>query len=175
MLIDLSALYEEALHGEPVWQPVANTSLDTRPSIWVIGNATGSELLRELQRMIDDICGWTKWSTDRLTDVIGCGYGKVIAGEKSKPLFSCDMRQRLDLLHCLVERTYFLTNQNIDQTRATLDAVLSSRQNTLEEYFSIDNFAEVYLSVLDAIQPRQTGLLVGDRLRRDAPTTALHE
>jgi hypothetical protein len=88
---------------------------------------------------------------------------------------SGDLRQRLVEAHDLIERVYVLVDRDHERTATVLATAATGRRSAVEELLATGDPGQAYLAALDAIRPRRTGLLVGDRPRRDGPTTALHD
>jgi hypothetical protein len=176
--------YYEAIHGEPLPRRVHAPLLNTETAIWRIG--VWPLLLPEparlgvprLERAIAQILDWTGWSARRLADLVGCSHTTIINAAKGRPLISGhsgDLRQRVVAVHDLVERVHLLAGRDRGRVHALLETAPAGRRSGVDELRAGGDAGQAYLSVLDVLRPRRTGLLVGDRPRRVGPTTALHD
>lgn len=183
-IVEAPALYEAAFRGEPLQRTVFPPPLNTHDTFWTIGYwpigvpAVVSPAVPRLQRVIREMRERTGWSARRLAEIVGSSHTTIINAENGRPLVSGhsgDLRQRLVEAHDLVERVYILVERDPERTAAILATASTGRRSAVEELRETGDPGRAYLAALDAIRPRRTGLLVGNRPRRDGPTTALHE
>jgi transcriptional regulator with XRE-family HTH domain len=129
--------------------------------------------------VIREIRDRTGWSARRLAEIVSSSHTTIINAENGRPLVSGhsgDLRQRIVEAHDLIERVYVLVERDPERTAAILaTAPATDRRSAMEELRDTGDVGQAYLAALDAIRPRPIGLLVGDRSRRDGPTTALHD
>lgn len=178
------ALYEAAVRGEPLQRTVFPDPVNTTATIWTIGDwpirvpPPVPHTIPRLQRVIREIRDWTGWSARRLADVLGSTHTTIINAENGRPLVaghSGDLRQRMLDLHDVVERVYLLVGRDPQQAASVLSASPSSGRSAVDELRETGDPGRAYKAALDVLRPRRDGLLVGDRPRREGPTTALHE
>ncbi len=179
------ALYEAALRGEPLQQTVFPALINTTRPFWTIGQwpievpSPSPQTIPRLQRVIREVRGRTGWSARRLADVVGSTHTTIRQAENGRPLMSGhsgDLRQRLLGLHDIVERVYILAGNDPERTATILlTGPASTGRSAIDELRATGDPGRAYVAALDVLRPRSTGLLVGDRPRRDEPTTALHE
>jgi len=178
------ALYDAAFRGEPLQRTVFPEPLNTRDTIWTIGDwpirvpAVVSPAVPRLQRVIREMRERTGWSARRLAEIVGTSHTTIINAENGRPLVSGhsgDLRQRLVETHDLIERVYVLVERDPVRTATILAVAPTGRRSAVEELRETGDPGRAYLAALDAIRPRRGWLLVGDRPRRDGPTTALHD
>lgn len=178
------ALYDAAFRGEPLQRAVLPERMNTDDAFWTIGDwplrvpAMVSPAVPQLQQVIREIRDKTGWAARRLAEIVGSSHTTIINAEKGRPLamgHSGDLRQRLVEGHDLIERVYLLVGRDRERTAAVLATAPSGGRSAVEELRETGDAGRAYLAALDAIRPRRTGLLVGDRPRRDGPTTALHD
>lgn len=183
-VLEAPALYEAAFRGEPLQRTVFPEPLNTQDTFWTIGNwpivvpVVVSPTVPRLQRVIRETRERTGWSARRLAEIVGSSHTTLLNAENGRPLVSGhsgDLRQRLVEAHDLVERIYLLVERDPQRTAAILATAPNGRLSAIEELRNAGDPGKAYLAALDAIRPRRTGLLVGDRARRDGPTTALHD
>jgi transcriptional regulator with XRE-family HTH domain len=183
-LAEAPAFYDAAFRGEPLQRTVFPEPLNTHDTIWTIGDwpiavpAVVSHAVPRLQRVIREMRERTGWSARRLAEIMGSTHTTILNAENGRPLVSGhsgDLRQRLVEAHDLVERVYLLVDRDHERTATVLATAATGRRSAVEELLATGDPGRAYLAALDAIQPRRTGLLVGDRPRRDGPTTALHD
>jgi transcriptional regulator with XRE-family HTH domain len=151
---------------------------------WTIGHwpiaapAVASHSVPRLQRVIKEIRERTRWSSRDLAKIVGSSHTTILNAENGRPLVSGhsgDLRQRLGEVHDLIERVYVLVDCDPERTATVLATAATGRRSAVEELRATGDPGRAYLAALDTIRPRRTGLLVGDRPRRDGPTTALHD
>jgi hypothetical protein len=178
------ALYDGALRGAPLLRAVFPEPLNTQRTFWTLGDwpivlrAPVPNAAPRLQRMIKEMRDRTGWSARRLAEVVGSTHTTILNAENGRPLVSGhsgDLRQRLVETYDLIERVYVLADRDPDKTAAVLATAPPGRRSAVEELRAARDPGRAYLAALDAIRPRQAGLLVGGRQRRDGPSTALHE
>jgi len=185
IVVEAPALYEAAFQGEPLQRTVFPEPLNTHDTFWTIGDwpirvpAVVSPAVPGLQRVIREMRYRTGWSARRLAEIIGSSHTTIINAESGRPLVSGhsgNLRQRLVEAHDLIERVFVLVNRDPERTATILaTAPGPGRHSAVEELRETGDPGRAYLAALDAIRPRRTGLLVGDRPRWDGPTTALHD
>ena len=183
-VVEAPALYDAALRGAPLQRTVFPERLNTHDTFWTIGDwpiavpAVVSHAVPRLQRVIGEIRDRTGWSVRHLAEIVGSSHTTIRNAEQGRPLVSGHsggLRQRLVETHDLIERIYVLVNRDPERTAIVLATAATGRRSAVEELLTTGDPGRAYLAALDAIRPRRTGLLVGDRLRRDGPTTALHD
>lgn len=184
-IVEPPALYEAAFRGEPLERTVSPAPLNTQDAFWTIGDwpicmpAVVSPAVLRLQRVIREMRERTGWSARRLAEIVGSSHTTIINAENGRPLVSGhsgDLRQRLVESHDLIERVYVLVDRDPERTATILaTAPETGRLSAVEELRDSGDPGRAYLAALDVIRPRRTGLVVGDRPRRDGPTTALHD
>lgn len=177
-------LYEATFRGEPLQRTVFPPPLNTHGTFWTIGDwplrmpDVVPQAVPRLQRVVQEMREKTGWSARRLAEIVGTSHTTILNAENGRPLVSGhsgDLRQRLVQTHDLIERVYVLVQRDPEQTAAILAAAPAGRRDAIEELRVTGDPGRAYLAVLDALRPRRTGLLVGNRPRRDGPTTALHD
>ena len=178
------ALYEAAFRGEPLQRTVFPEPLNTHDAIWTIGDwpigipPVVSQVALRLERVIKEMRERTGWSARRLAEVVGSTHTTILNAESGRPLVSGhsgDLHRRLGETHDLIERIYVLVDRDAGRTATVLATAPAGGRSAVEELKATGDPGRAYLAALDAIRPRRTGLLVGDRPRRDGPTTALHD
>jgi transcriptional regulator with XRE-family HTH domain len=184
-VVETPALYEAAFRGEPLQRTVFPEPLNTHDTIWTIGYwpirvpAVVSPAIPRLQRLIREMRERTGWSARRLGEIVGSSHTTILNAENGRPLMSGhsgDLRQRIVEAHDLIERVYVLVERDPERTAAILaTAPDTGRRSAADELRETGDPGRAYLAALDVIRPRRTGLLVGDRPRREGPTTALHD
>jgi hypothetical protein len=184
-VVEAPAFYEAAFRGEPLQRTVLPPPLNTQDTIWTIGAwpirlpDVVSPTVPRLQRVIREIRERTGWSARGLAEIVGSSHTTIINAENGRPLVrghSGDLHQRLVGAHDLIERVYVLVDRDPERTAAILATVPGTgRRSAVQELRESGDPGRAYLAALDAIRPRRTGLLVGDRPRGNGPTTALHE
>jgi transcriptional regulator with XRE-family HTH domain len=183
-IAEASALYEAAVLGEPLQRTVFPEPLNTTEIFWTVGYWPISvpppvpRAIPRLQRIIREVRERTGWSARRLADVVGSTHTTILNAENGRPLVSGhsgDLRQRLLDVHDIVERVYLLVARDPQQTGTILSATPSSGRSAIDELLATGDPGRAYIAALDVLRPRRAGLVVGDRPRRDGPTTALHE
>lgn len=183
-VVEAPALYEAAFRGEPLQRTVFPEPVNTTATFWTIGDwpirvpPPVPHAMPRLQRVIQEVRSWTGWSARRLADVVGSTHTTIIGAENGRPLVtghSGDLRQRLVDLHDVVERVYLLTGRDPQQAASILSTSPLNGRSAVAELRESGDPGRAYIAALDVLRPRRTGLLVGNRPRRDGPTTALHE
>lgn len=177
-------LYDAALRGEPLQQPVKQPTIDTASAIWRIGGwAVGlppspPRPVPETTRLITLVRDRTGWSTRRLAEILHVSHStvrRITAGQRPQSAHSGDLPIRLRDTYEVVDRVYLLLMRDPQATARTLDHAPSGRRSPVEE-LRAGNPAEAYLAAIDLLQPsRPPGLLTGDRPRREGATAPLHE
>jgi hypothetical protein len=176
-------LYEDALLGEPFQRPVRRPQVDTRPSLWLVGDwplrvpALTPRPVPESSRLIASLCAYTGWSLTRLARELGTSHTTVSRALRGRPLteaHSGDLLYRMRQTHEVVGRVYYLTGQSAESTAHALETSRSQSPSALEE-LRAGHAARAYLAAIDALNPREPGLLVGSRPRRDGAVASLHE
>jgi transcriptional regulator with XRE-family HTH domain len=183
--VEAPALYEDTFRGRPLQRTVFPAPLNTHDLFWTIGDwpiqvpAVTSLGVPQLQTVIQEIREKTGWSARRLADIVRSSHTTILNAENGRPLMSGhsgNLRQRLVEVHDLIERVYLLAERDLGRTAAILaTAPGTGRRSAVDEIRETGDPGRAYLAALDAIRPRPTGLLVGDRPRWDGPTTALHD
>jgi transcriptional regulator with XRE-family HTH domain len=178
------ALYDAAFRGGPFQRTVFPEPLNTHDTFWTIGDwpiavpAVVPHAVPRLQRVIKEMRERTGWSARHLAEIVGSSHTTILNAENGRPLVSGhsgDLRQRLVQAHDLIERVYILVDRDPERTANVLATSATGRRSAVEELSETGDPGRAYLVALDAIRPRRSGLLAGDRPRRDGPTTALHD
>jgi transcriptional regulator with XRE-family HTH domain len=178
------ALYEAAVRGEPLQRAVFPEPLNTGATFWTVGDwpiavpPPVPHIIPRLQRVISEIRGRTGWSARRLAEVVGSSHTTILNAENGRPLVSGhsgDLRQRLLDVYDVVERVYVLAGRDPRRTETILSTAPANRLSAADELATSGDAGRAYVAALDVLRPRRTGLIVGDRPRRDGRTTALHE
>lgn len=181
--LDRASVYERALYGEPLDRAVRPEPLSTERRWWVVGDwalMLPEFVVRpapDIQRMTAELRGWTVWSSRRLADVLGTSHTTVLRIESGRPLISGhsgDLRRRLSEAHDVVGRVFLLTGRDPGATGQALDIAPPDGISAVAALREMQP-AKAYLSAIDVLRPRTTGLLVGTRPRREGATGALHE
>ncbi len=181
---DAQELYEAAVCGEPFPRPIFPEPLNTTGEVWIIGAwpitvpPPVPHSIHTLRRIILEIRGRTGWSARRLAKIVGSSHTTIISAENGRPLVqghSGDLRQRLLDAHALVERVYLLAGRDAHQTEVILSTAPANGRSAVDELAESGDAGRAYIAALDILRPRRTGLIVGDRPRRDGRTAALHE
>jgi hypothetical protein len=181
--LDAPTIYDEALYGEPLELPMLPRTLNTNGDMWTVGEwsivvpATVALRAPDVQRMIADIRAWTRWSSRQLARILGTSHTTVLSAEAGRPLMEArtgDLRHRAGGVHDVVERVFLLTGRDPAATARTL-ATSPPGGPSAADSLRDGNPERAYLSAIDVLRPRRTGLLVGDRPRREGATSALHD
>ena len=177
-------LYESALRGEPLQMPITQPVIDTRSLIWRVGDwglglpPSPPRPVPEATRLMTLIRDRTGWSTRKLAEILRVSHStvrRISGGQRPESAHSGDLPLRLRHTYDVVDRVYLLLMRDPETTARTLDDAPPGRRSPAEE-LRADNPAEAYLSAIDLLRPsRPTGLLAGDRARRDGATAPLHE
>jgi hypothetical protein len=178
------AFYEAAFRGRPLLRTVFPEPLNMHETIWTVGDwpigvpPVVPQAIPRLQRVIKEMRDRTGWSSRRLAEVVGSTHTTILNAENGRPLVSGhsgDLRERLVETHDLIERVYVLVDRDPGRTAAVLGTSQPGQCSAVEELIQTGDPGRAYLAALDAIRPRRPGPLIGDRPRRDGPTTALHD
>jgi hypothetical protein len=181
--LDRATVYGEALFGEPLVRLVRYPPLNTDSHFWIVGDwtivlpETAARPAPEVQRAIADLRGWTGWSARRLADVLGTSHTTVLRIEDGRPLMeghSGDLRRRVADVHDVVKRIYLLADRDSAATVRLLET-RSGGTDAPVDALQRGDLARAYLRAIDAVRPRETGLLVGGRPRREGATIPLHD
>lgn len=176
-------LYETAFRGEPMLCAVEQPHIDTRASIWRVGGwavdvpPCPPQPVPEAARLITLIRDRTDWSARKIAGILGVSHSTVrrfANGQRPDPAHSGDVAARLRATYDVVDRVYLLFGRDHVATARLLGTELPGRLSP-EAELQAGNFADAYLAAIDAIRPREQGILVGDRPRRDGATAALHD
>jgi transcriptional regulator with XRE-family HTH domain len=177
-------LYDAALRGEPLQQPVTQPAVDTRGVIWRVGGwAVGlppspPRPVPDATRLITLVRDRTGWSARRLAEILGVSHstvGRIARGQRPESAHSGDLPLRLRDTYEVVDRIYLLLTRDPEATARALDTAAPGRHSPADELRD-GNSAEAYLAAIDLLRPpRAPGLLTGDRPRRDGATAPLHE
>jgi transcriptional regulator with XRE-family HTH domain len=183
-VVEAPAFYEAAFRGEPLQRTVFPAPLNTHDTFWTIGDwpirvpVVVSPAVPRLQRVIREMRERTGWSARHLAEIVGSTHTTILNAENGRPLVSGhsgDLRQRLVEAHDLIERVFVLVDRDPERTATILATAPTGWRSAVEELLATGDPGRAYLAALDAVRPRRSGLLVGDRPRRDGPTTALHD
>lgn len=179
-----TTLYDAALYGEPLQRPVPQLAIDTRGSIWRVGDwAVDLPLslprpVPEAARLIALVRDRTGWSARRLARILGVSHSTVLRiadGQHPAAAHSGDLPVRLRNTYDVVDRIHLLLMRDPAATARILDAAPPNGRSPAEE-LRAGNPAEAYLAAIDILRPSQApGLLIGDRPRRDGATAPMHE
>jgi len=181
---DIPTMYEDAFGGEPLLCTVVPKLLDTELDIWTVGQwpirvpRHVPRTVPSLPQVIREVRERTGWSARRLAEVAGSTHTTIISAENGRAVtsgHSGDLRQRLVDLHAVVERVFLLVERDSEATATILSTAPATGRSAVDELRSTGDAGRAYIAALDVLRPHRSGLLVGDRPRRDGPTTALHE
>ena len=100
--------------------------------------------------MLSEIRDWTGWSARRAVAVVGGAHGG-----------------RVFDVHSVVERVYLLSGRDPRRTDMALSTAPTNGRSAVEVLAAGGDASSAYLAALDVLRPRRTGLIVGDRPRRD--------
>ncbi len=183
MSVAAPTIYDEALYGEPLGVPVVTTTIHTGTILWTVGDwaidlpAPTVHRAPDVQRMIRDLRARTQWSSRQLATVLGTSHTTILNAEAGRPLMQArtgDLRRRVGAAHDVVERVFILAGSDPVETARILDTARRGGPSAVDALRE-RNAERAYLSAIDVLRPRPTGLLVGDRPRRGGATTALHD
>jgi hypothetical protein len=180
--MDRPTLYDEALYGEPLALLVRKPELNTDHPIWTLGDwnlvlpMPAVRPAPDVQRMISELRAWTQWSSRQLATVLRTSHTTVLGLEAGRPLVaghSGDLRRRLTNAHDVVSRVYVLAGEDPTATSHVLATAPAGARSPVDALQSGDA-AAAYVSAIDVLRPRPSGLLVGSRPRREGATAPLH-
>ncbi len=181
--LERPSIYDEALHGEPLGLPVQARPLNTDHAFWTLGEwivvlpVTVIHRAPDVQRMITEIRAWTGWSARQLATVLDTSHTTVLSAESGRPLIevrSGDLRRRVTSAHDLVRRVFLLSGRDPQTTAHVLGTAPADGVSPVGA-LRAGNSEQAYIAAIDALRPRPTGMLRGDRPRRSGATAALHE
>ena len=181
-VVDAPTLYDGAIRGQPLARTIFPEPLNTGASFWTLGEwhiilpAPLPLAAPGVEHMVKQIREWTGWSARRLADVVGTSHTTILGVENGRSLVgghSGDLRRRLVDTHGVVERIYLLAGRNPDAMARLLETGPPGR-TAIDELHG-DEPARAYLAAIEVLQPRTTGLLVGDQPRQRGGTAALHD
>jgi transcriptional regulator with XRE-family HTH domain len=177
-------LYDTALGGEPLQQPVTPPTIDTREPIWRVGGwdvdlpPSPPRPVPEATRLITLIRDRTGWSGRKLAEILPVSHTtvrRIARGQQPESAHSGDLPARLRDVYDVIDRIYLLQGRDPQATARTLDSAPPGRSSPREELRS-GNPADAYLAAIDLLgPPRAPGLLTGDRPRREDATAPLHD
>jgi transcriptional regulator with XRE-family HTH domain len=177
-------VYDTALRGEPLQQPVRQPVIDTRDAFWRVGGwdvdlpPSPPRPVPEATRLITLIRDRTGWSGRRLAEILPVSHTTVrrlAAGQQPVSSHSGDLPLRLRDAYDVIDRIYLLLARDPRATARALDCAPPGRNSPREE-LRAGHPADAYLAAIDALRPpRVPGLLTGDRPRREDATAPLHE
>lgn len=181
--LDAPTIYDQALYGDSLAVPVREPALNTARDLWILGG-WGVVLPRrvvrpapDVQRMISELRAWTQLSARQLATLLGTSHTTVLSAEAGRPLVearSGDLRRRVTDVHNVVRRIFLLADQNPSATSHILDTAPPSGRSPIDLLLAGEP-ARAYLSAIDLLRSRPSGLLVGHRPRREGATAPLHE
>jgi len=176
-------IYDDALYGEPLDLPMLHRVLNTDGDIWTVEDwlivvpPPVAHRAPDVQRMIGDIRAWTRWSSRQLARMLGTSHTTVLNAEAGRPLMEArtgDLRRRTGDVHDVVERVFLLADRDPAATARILGATARDGRSPADA-LQQGRPEQAYLAAIDVLRPRPTGLLVGDRPRRDGATVPLHD
>ena len=183
MPVAAPTIYDEALYGEPLGVPVVTTTIHTGTILWTVGDwaidlpAPTVHRAPDVQRMIRDLRARTQWSSRQLATVLGTSRTTILNAEAGRPLMQArtgDLRRRVGAAHDVVERRFILAGSApVERRGSSIPHDPAGRPQLTHCGRATPERA--YLSAIDVLRPRPTGLLVGDRPRRGGATAALHD
>jgi hypothetical protein len=181
--LERATVYGRALFGEPLDRPLPHRVIDTDHLFWIVGEwpvVIPKQVVRaapDVQRAIIDLRRWTGWSARRLADVLRTSHTTVRRIEAGRPLVeghSGDLRRRLDDVHDVVGRVFLLCHRDPVSTVRVLEKS-HGEEETAVDALRRGDAAQAYLRAIDAVRPRETGLLVGARPRGEGATAPFHD
>lgn len=181
--IDVITRYNEALEGGPLERVVPYSTFNTTMPIWMIGDwrlilpQSPPELFQGIKQIISDLQRWTGWSARHLADVLGTSHTTIRAITNGRPIVdghSGDLRRRIVETHGVVERIYLLAECDSDKVNDLLDTPKPGRKTVAAE-LQAGEYARAYLVAIDILRPRKSGLIAGDRPKRDSAVVPLHD
>jgi transcriptional regulator with XRE-family HTH domain len=170
------------VYGEPLTVPVARPILDTRPSLWLVGNwelGLPLNLPRrspDAARFVASMRRWTGWSSRHIADILGTSHTTILRIEEGRPLMTArsgDLMERLRAAFELTERVRILTEERPEDTARAMETALPGRLSAIDHLRNREP-AKAYLAVLDVLRPRERGMLIGSRPRKEGATAPLH-
>ncbi|WP_367185058.1 helix-turn-helix domain-containing protein [Trebonia sp.] len=177
-------LYDSLALGEPLLRPVPHPAVDTRGSIWLVGDwavdvpPSPPRPIPEAARLIALVRDRTGWSARRLAELLGVSHStvrRIAGGQQPKAAHSGNLPLRLRGVYDVVDRIYLLQHRDPSATAHILDEVIPGRRSAVSELRD-GNPAAAYLAAIDALRPpRSPGLLTGDRPKSAGATAPLHE
>jgi hypothetical protein len=177
-------LYDTAFSGEPVQRTVMRPAIDTRGDIWRVGGwdvavpLSPPRPVPEATRLIMLIRDRTGWSHRKLAEILPVSHTtvrRIAGGQQPESAHSGDLPAKLRDTYDVIDRIYLLLARDPQATARVLDGALPGRSSPWEALRS-GNPADAYLAAIDVLRPpRSTGLLTGDRPRRENATAPLHE
>jgi hypothetical protein len=180
-----TALYKDAVRGEPLLRPVPPSPIDTRGTIWRVGDwavvvpPSPPQPVPEAARLIALIRDRTGWSARRLAEILSVSHSTVLrvaAGQQPKAAHSGNLPLRLHGTYDVVDRVYLMLHRDPVATARVLDEASSPGRHSPAWELRDGNPAAAYLAAIDALRPPQLpGLLVGDRPGGDGATAPLHD
>jgi hypothetical protein len=182
-VLDMPNIYEAALYGEPLRVPVRPRPLNTDSPFWTVGDwalfipKVERHRAPDVADMLGDLAAWTGWSKRQLANILDTSHTTVRNAAAGRPLRvsrSGDLRRRVVSTHDLVSRIFVLANRDSEETARILQTP-SAITPAAADALRAGNYERAYLTALDVLRPRQTGLLVGSRPRRSGATTPLHD
>ena len=172
-------------YGEPLTVLAAKPILDTRrdPDLWLVGNwdlrlpPSPPRRSPDAARFVASLRRWTGWSSRHIADILGTSHTTILRVEEGRPLMSArsgDLTERLRAAFELTERVRILTDERPDETARALETAFPERSSAIDHLRNGEP-AKAYLAALDVLRPRERGMLVGSRPRRDGATAPLHD
>jgi transcriptional regulator with XRE-family HTH domain len=177
------SVYDQTLLGEPLPRPVRGRILEPRGHLWILGSwAINIPIPRlspapDVQRIVSEIRNCTGWSARRLADIMGTSHTTILQIENGRRLFaghSGDLRRRLSDAHEVITRVFVIADREQTKTVQLLEDTPATGKSALDHLRRGDP-AKAYLSAIDVMRPRTSGLLVGSRPRQDGATAPLHD
>jgi transcriptional regulator with XRE-family HTH domain len=180
----MPTLYDTALGGEPLQQPVTLPTIDTRESIWLVGGwnvnlpPSPPRPVPDATRLITLIRDRTGWSGRKLAEILPVSHTtvrRIVAGQQPVSSHSGDLPARLRDAYDVIDRIYLLLGRDPRATARTLERAAPGGRSPAQE-LGAGHPAHAYLAAIDSLRPpRAPGLLTGDRPRRGDATAPLHE
>ncbi len=136
-----------------------------------------SRAMEEAQRQAKCLSLWTGWSSRTLAKVLDTTHTTVLGLQRGRPLQSHrsgELNERLVEAYQLIERIHQLAEADPQRTVRALSAPEATGVCAIE-HLRARRPARAYLAALDALRPRQSGMLTGSRPARGDATTPLTE